>query len=148
MEDFLKHFEFREGITRWAETNIHLIHIQPIAVDLVHFYRGSILTASTKDLVNFIPRFDLVGHFNWPNKVAKLTNPGNFTMEDIIFTGIMRVKANLTEPDDVRGVCEHHNSNNKYTEIRKRPENSTVSISHQKTPKTNHFQKPWKDLTC
>ena len=63
-------------------------------------------------------------------------------MEDIIFTGIMRVKANLTEPDDVRGVCEHHNSNNKYTEIRKRPENSTVSISHQKTPKTNHFQKP------
>jgi len=54
----------------------------------------------------------------------------------------MRVKANLTEPDDVRGVCEHHNSNNKYTEIRKRPENSTVSISHQKTPKTNHFQKP------
>ena len=55
-------------------------------------------------------------------KVAKQTNPGNFTMEDIIFTGIMRVKANLTEPDDVRGVCEHYNSNNKHTEIRKWPE--------------------------
>ena len=127
MEDFLKHFEFREGITRWAETNIHLIHIQPIAVDLVHFYRGSILTASTKDLVNFIPRFDLVGHFNWLNKVAKLTNPGNFTMEDIIFTGIMRVKANLTEPDDVREVCEHYNSNDKITEIRRWPQSSIFS---------------------
>lgn len=61
-----------------------------------------------------LSRFDLDKIY----EVAKLTNPGNFTMEDIIFTGIMRVKGNLTEPDDVRGICEHYNSNNKNTEIR------------------------------
>ena len=44
-------------------------------------------------------------------------------MEDIIFTGIMRAKANLTEPDDVGGVCEHYNSNDKSNEIRKWPKN-------------------------
>ena len=45
-------------------------------------------------------------------------------MEDIIFTGIMRVKGNLTEPDDVSGVCEHYNSKNKHSEIGKWPERS------------------------
>ena len=58
-------------------------------------------------------------------------------MEDIIFTGIMRVKANLTEPDDVREVCEHYNSNDKIAEIRKWPENSIVSILQHQTPSLN-----------
>ena len=39
-------------------------------------------------------------------------------MEDVLFTGIMRTKANISEPDYVREVCTHYNSANKTTEIR------------------------------
>ena len=42
-----------------------------------------------------------------------VTNPGDFTMEDVIFTGILRVKSNLEAPvqsdDTVKGICRHFN---------------------------------------
>merc|ERR1711931_272306 len=46
-------------------------------------------------------------------EVAKVTNPGKFTMEDVLFTGIMRVKAHLRQPSNVPAVCKHYNSPDK-----------------------------------
>ena len=69
-------------------------------------------------------------------ETAKVTNPGKFTMEDILFTGIIRVKSNLPSPgiygpsclltrvkrtiheslfspNSSNGICNHYNDGNK-----------------------------------
>ena len=84
---------------------------------------------------------------SYPAKVASVTHPGNFTMEDVLFTGIMRAKANLSEPDDVRGVCKHYNSANKQTEVRNWlifREDTTENFRSE----IHRFLKPWKDQKC
>ena len=38
---------------------------------------------------------------------SKQTNPGTMSTEDALFTGVIRVKANLSEPAFVDGICTH-----------------------------------------
>ena len=38
---------------------------------------------------------------------ARHTNPGNFLMEDVFFNGILRTKAELDLPENIRGVCKY-----------------------------------------
>ena len=49
--------------------------------------------------------------------VAEKTNPGRFIMEDILFTGIIRVKSNLPKPNIQNGVCSHFNDADKVNQI-------------------------------
>ena len=44
---------------------------------------------------------------------ALVTNPGIFTMEDVFFTGILRVKSNLEAPLTANGICTHFNHDDK-----------------------------------
>ena len=44
---------------------------------------------------------------------ALVTNPGIFTMEDVFFTGILRVKSNLEPPLTANGICTHFNHDDK-----------------------------------
>jgi len=44
---------------------------------------------------------------------ALVTNPGIFTMEDVFFTGILRVKSNLDAPLTANGICTHFNHHDK-----------------------------------
>ena len=38
---------------------------------------------------------------------SRQTNPGKMTIEDALFTGVIRVKANLSEPAHVGNICTH-----------------------------------------
>ena len=38
---------------------------------------------------------------------SKQTNPGTMSTEDALFTGVIRVKANLSEPAHVGDICTH-----------------------------------------
>ena len=38
---------------------------------------------------------------------SRQTNPGTMSTEDALFTGVIRVKANLSEPAFVDGICTH-----------------------------------------
>ena len=51
--------------------------------------------------------------------VAKKTNPVDFTNEDVLFTGIIRVKSGVPEPEKVNGICTHYNNDDKVDKIRK-----------------------------
>jgi len=48
---------------------------------------------------------------------SRQTNPGTMSIEDALFTGVIRVKANLSEPAFVDGVCTHL-TNDKVAKIR------------------------------
>ena len=50
--------------------------------------------------------------------VAKNTNPGDFHDEDVLFTGIIRVKSGAPEPTKVKGICTHYNDVDKVEKIR------------------------------
>ena len=50
--------------------------------------------------------------------VARKTNPGDFHDEDVLFTGIIRVKSGAPEPEKVNGICTHYNNNDKVDKIR------------------------------
>lgn len=49
---------------------------------------------------------------------AEFSNPGSFTMEDVLFTGILRVKSNLKPPVNVHGICTHYNHDDKEQRIK------------------------------
>lgn len=51
------------------------------------------------------------------HKQAESTNPGSFTMEDVFFTGILRVKSRLQTPRKVNGICTHYNNDDKESRI-------------------------------
>ena len=51
--------------------------------------------------------------------VAKNTNPGDFHNEDVLFTGIIRVKSGAPEPTKVNGICTHYNDVDKVEKIRR-----------------------------
>ena len=51
--------------------------------------------------------------------VAKNTNPGDFHNEDVLFTGIIRVKSGAPEPAKVNGICTHYNDADKVEKIRR-----------------------------
>ena len=51
--------------------------------------------------------------------VAKNTNPGDFHDEDVLFTGIIRVKSSAPEPTKVKGICTHYNDVDKVEKIRR-----------------------------
>ena len=53
---------------------------------------------------------------------SKQTNPGTMSIEDALFTGVIRVKANLSEPAHVDNICTHliDDFYDKVTKIRSR----------------------------
>lgn len=51
-------------------------------------------------------------------EVAKNTNPGFFHNEDVLFTGIIRIKSGVTEPVNVNRLCTHYNTLSKAENIR------------------------------
>ena len=51
-------------------------------------------------------------------RTAALTNPDKFHLEDVLFTGILRVKADIDIPKEVKGICQHHFKITKTEEIR------------------------------
>ena len=53
------------------------------------------------------------------NEIAKNTNPGTFHHDDVLFTGIIRLKSEASDPVNVNGICTHYNSENKLKNIRK-----------------------------
>ena len=52
-------------------------------------------------------------------EIAKNTNPGTFHHDDVLFTGIVRIKSGTSDPVNVNGICTHYNSENKLKNIRK-----------------------------
>ena len=51
-------------------------------------------------------------------RTAVLTNPDKFHLEDVLFTGILRVKADIDIPKEVKGICQHYDKITKTEEIR------------------------------
>jgi len=58
------------------------------------------------------------GYLQTGYDVAKNTNPEEFHHDDVLFTGIIRVKAGAPDPINVNGICTHYNSENKLKNIR------------------------------
>ena len=52
-------------------------------------------------------------------EIAKNTNPGEFHHDDVLFTGVIRIKSGTADPINVNGICAHYNSENKLENIRK-----------------------------
>ena len=50
-------------------------------------------------------------------KTASRTDPRNFHLEDVLFTGILRVKADIEIPTSVDGICTHYNEITKIQDI-------------------------------
>ena len=69
--------------------------------------------------------------------VAKNTNPGDFHDEDVLFTGIIRVKSGAPEPAKVNGICTHYNNADKVEKIRK------GSKDLEKMPNKNLVNRDW-----
>ena len=51
-------------------------------------------------------------------EIAKNTNPKEFHHDDVLFTGILRIKSGAPDPVNVDGICTHYNSENKLENIR------------------------------
>ena len=49
---------------------------------------------------------------------ASVTNPQRFHHDDVLFTGILRVKANIDVPTRVNGICRHYNKKTKIQNIK------------------------------
>ena len=49
---------------------------------------------------------------------ASVTNPLRFHHDDVLFTGILRVKADIDVPTKVNGICRHHNQKTKIQDIK------------------------------
>ena len=52
------------------------------------------------------------------SKTASRTNPQTFHHDDVLFTGILRVKADIDIPTTVVGICTHYNKITKIQDIR------------------------------
>ena len=52
------------------------------------------------------------------SRTAAFTNPDKFHHDDILFTGILRVKADIDIPTKVNGICTHYNKETKIHDIR------------------------------
>ena len=52
------------------------------------------------------------------SRTAALTNPGRFHHDDVLFTGILRVKANIDIPTKANGICTHYNKMTKIQDVR------------------------------
>ena len=50
---------------------------------------------------------------------ASVTNPQGFHHDDVLFTGILRVKADIDVPKKVNGICRHYNQKTKIKDIQK-----------------------------
>ena len=58
---------------------------------------------------------------NYARKIANtasVTNPQRFHHDDVLFTGILRVKANIDVPKRVNGICRHYNKATKIQNIK------------------------------
>ena len=51
------------------------------------------------------------------SRTAALTNPDKFHHDDVLFTGILRVKADIDIPTKVNGICTHYNKLTKIQDI-------------------------------
>ena len=49
---------------------------------------------------------------------ASVTNPQKFHHDDVLFTGILRVKADIDIPTKVNGICRHYNQKTKIQDIK------------------------------
>ena len=52
------------------------------------------------------------------SRTAALTNPDNFHHDDVLFTGILRVKAAIDIATKVDGICTHYNKFTKIQDIK------------------------------
>ena len=98
--------------TMWEKTNIHSILIRLIAAVHVHFSLDPLWKKATKEMVGmFDTRSSAKSDCDENHtKVASHTNPETFSIEDVFFTGIVRVKAGLPEPflaNNNRQLCTH-----------------------------------------
>ena len=50
-------------------------------------------------------------------QTASVTNPLAFHHDDVLFTGILRVKADIDYPKNVNGICRHYNQKTKIKDI-------------------------------
>ena len=53
------------------------------------------------------------------SRTAASTYPDRFHHDDVLFTGILRVKADIDIPTKVNGICTHYNKETKIQDIRK-----------------------------
>ena len=51
-------------------------------------------------------------------EIAKNTYPGSFHHDDVLFTGVIRIKSGAPDPVNVNGICTHYNSEDKLENIR------------------------------
>lgn len=51
------------------------------------------------------------------SRTAALTNPDEFHHDDVLFTGILRVKSDIDIPTNVNGICTHYNKLTKIQDI-------------------------------
>ena len=52
------------------------------------------------------------------SNTASVTNPQTFQHDDVLFSGILRVKADIDIPKTVNGICTHHNQITKVQDIK------------------------------
>ena len=52
-------------------------------------------------------------------EIAKNTYPGSFHHDDVLFTGVIRIKSGASDPVNINGICTHYNSEDKLENIRK-----------------------------
>ena len=52
------------------------------------------------------------------SRTAASTYPDRFHHDDVLFTGILRVKADIDIPTEVNDICTHYNNETKIKDIR------------------------------
>ena len=52
------------------------------------------------------------------SRTAAFTNPDKFHHDDVLFTGVLRVKADIDIPTKVDGICTHYNKLTKIQDIK------------------------------